>query len=509
MISRALFSIGVLLLLVAAAVWLLNPGSPGVDNEPAMAQDTVPPPTIVPLATTATPRSQLITIDTPAQGAIVGSPVVLTGHTAEYPTHGQLHYRILAEDGSELNADVFAVTGAPNEPTTFTASLTFREPIVRGRVTIELLDRDASTDAVLASASINLNVNPPPIVVIPANLELAPQIVIESPASGSDVFSPVVITGYATAYPAQGKLNYRVADVVGNELGAGMFAVRGIPGQSVTFETSITYNLPSAGGPVRIEVFDQEPTTGVLLARTVVDVIVPVPVSLTGVAVSALVLDSTPLAGMPIVVPTSTTTPLPLDTTMTPPATVAPAPSAIILAECPRWIDVGASDSISLTLKWDDERGVSVVSTDPDHAVVAETVAMQPLGSGYNAAVQAKLIAPAFDVQSAGDVHSLDQNELTWQWGITPKRAGTQKVIIIVDGNWRPQSGGQTIERNLWRREFTIEVHEPIFSLGQISLASLASGLAGSMLSVPWIVDQVRAWRKQRQSAKQTRQQVT
>jgi Immunoglobulin-like domain of bacterial spore germination len=410
MINRTLFVIGLLLLLVAGGVWLFSPGIP-TSGSPTAITSTVlqatslpAPPSATP---TATPLAQLIMIETPAPGTLVGSPVVITGRTSAYPAQGQLHYRIVIADqrNTTLASGTFTVTGALHHPATFNVSLTFAAPAGPSRITVELFDQDASTQAVVASASVTLPINLPSIQAAP-------------PSSGFP----------ATGTPA-----------------------------------------PAPDAPT------------------------PVP--------------------LPTAPPSAPTT----EPTAAPVATPPPAPSVVIEAQYPGWMDLGASDTINLSLKHIVEELATATSVRPDRTTVAGAAAVvgtpevalgQAFGPGYDAVVIAKVVAPAFEVQSTGDEHPLDQDAITWQWGITPKRSGHQVVIVSVDGRWRPQAGGRTIERNLWRQEFAIVVYEPMLRRGQIDLASLATALIGSVLSVPWLVEQIQARRQQRQGAAPAKRRV-
>ena len=408
MMSRTLFVIGVLLLVVAGGFWLLKPGIP-TSGSPTPIQSTVlqetPMPPIPSLTPTATPIAQMITIETPAPGTLVGSPVVITGRTTTYPAQGQLHYRIVDEHDVALGSGAFTVTGTSHHTATFDVSLTFITPATPSRITVELFDHDPSTQAIVTSAALTLTVSPSPIL-FPQVIELPPSL---------PVLSPVLAT----------------------------------------------------------------PTTA------------PLPTATHSVS-------STEIASAPVATPT-------------------PASSVIIEAQHPGWMNMGASDTINLSLKRIIAEMATTTSMRPDRTTVAgapavvgtpEAVLGQAFGPGYDAVVIAKVIAPAFEVQSTGDEHPLDQDEITWQWGITPKLAGHQLVIISVDGQWRPQAGGRMIERTLWRQDFYIDVDEPMLNRGQIDLASLLTGLAGSMLSIPWLVEQMRLLRQQRQSALQTSRRV-
>jgi hypothetical protein len=408
--SRTLFAIGLLLLVVAVGggFWRLKSDIP-MSGTSTPLQDHVQQATLIsPALPTVTPAAQMIMIETPAPGTLVGSPVVITGRITEYPAQGQLHYRIVDDHDDVLGSGDFTVTGTAHHTGTFNASLIFTMPAVPSRITLELFDRDPSIHATVTSAALSLNVDPSPVL------------------------------------PPQG-------------------------------DAALPLPLPEAAPPLPI---------------------------------------ATPMISP---IPTATHIALITETASAPVAPPTPAPTVIIAAEYPGKMDLGASGSISMSLRRILADVATATSVDPGRPTVAGSPATvgtpaaplgQAFGPGYDAVVIARVVAPAFEVQSTGDERSLDQEEITWQWGITPKFSGHQVVIISVDGQWRPQAGGRMIERHLWRREFYIDVDEPILSRGQISLASLATGLAGSVLSIPWLVEQVRMWQQQRQGATPAKQRV-
>jgi hypothetical protein len=197
---------------------------------------------------------QRIDLDTPPPGTQVGSPVVITGRTNLYPNQGQLHYRVIDAAGQQIGAASFPVSGVPGQRGSFVASLTFTEPPNGGNIRVEVLDQ-AGNSAVIASAMVDLYVAPPPPMMI----------VFGTPPSGTQVGSPVVITGHTTRHPANGKLSYRVRDAAGNEIGAGQFdAVPDSAGSPRSwFNASLTFTEPRGGGNITVDVYVPS-TAGVL-----------------------------------------------------------------------------------------------------------------------------------------------------------------------------------------------------------------------------------------------------
>jgi hypothetical protein len=193
---------------------------------------------------------QAITIDTPPPGTQVGSPMVLTGRTNWYPNQGQLRYRVLDAAGTAIGSGAVQVAGAPGARGSFNASLTFTEPPNGGNIRVELLDQ-AANGSTAASSAIALVVAPPP----------PPQIIINTPPPGTQVGSPVVLTGRVTYMPASGQLGYRVRDAAGNAIGQGNVPVTA-DGRGARFNASLTFTEPALGGNIVVELSAPSPAAG-------------------------------------------------------------------------------------------------------------------------------------------------------------------------------------------------------------------------------------------------------
>ena len=222
-------------------------------------------PSTLPLLTPAPPISvvQLLSIDTPGPGTVVGSPLVITGRTALYPQAGVLGYRVLNAAGAQIGAGTFPIVGNPADPATFNSSLNFQVPAGPTSIRVEIFEQNPTSGAIVASSSVELRIGAPP----PA----AQAIIIETPPSGTFIASPVVITGRTTQFPFQGNLAWLAIDQLGRQLGSGLFTVLGSPGQPTTFNGSLDFQLPQGGGPVRFEIYDQDAVTGATVARGVID----------------------------------------------------------------------------------------------------------------------------------------------------------------------------------------------------------------------------------------------
>jgi hypothetical protein len=217
-----------LALLVALALLLI------VAAAPAAAQGTPP-------------AHQQITFESPPPGAQVGSPLTITGSLARLPAGASLAYTIFAGDGRALGAGSFPVPGAPGQPALFIASLTFSEPLEGDSITLQLVDPDPAAGA---SASLQLVTAP-----------LPQQIRIDTPPAGTIVGNPVVVTGRTVRFPAAGSLGYAIYNSGGVQVGGGVFPVSGSPQTGGSFAASLGFSYPELGGPLRIDLYDQDPFT--------------------------------------------------------------------------------------------------------------------------------------------------------------------------------------------------------------------------------------------------------
>lgn len=213
----------------------------------------------------------------------------------------------------------------------------------------------------------------------------------------------------------------------------------------------------------------------------------------------ATLVATSPVGELTPAIITRTSTPL------VPTIPPTPAPTAVIAAEYPARMNTNTSDTIIVILKL--AGGPTPTVTGPGRTTVAApqqpvgtpgAALPQAFGSNYEAVAVAKLGGTNFDATSVDEEQSLDQSEVTWTWNISPKKAGSQKVNIVVTGEWRPRDGGEIIKHKIWQRALTIDVQEPWLTRGQINLSSLLFPMIGSGLSLPWLITQLRAWAKRR-----------
>jgi uncharacterized lipoprotein YbaY len=200
-------------------------------------------------------RPPSVSISSPAPESVVTSPVVVEGGLGRLPASARLLYRVLASDGRLLGAGDFAVPGAPGRPALFRASLPFEASPEGDRIQVQIIDQDPATGAVLAQSSVTLGVAPQP-----------QRIIVDSPGANAYVGTPVVITGRTVRFPAGGTLGYAVYDAAGFQVGGGVFPVAGSLAVGGSFSAALGFSYPAQGGPLRVDLYDQDPATGAFRA---------------------------------------------------------------------------------------------------------------------------------------------------------------------------------------------------------------------------------------------------
>ncbi|MDQ2995764.1 MAG: Gmad2 immunoglobulin-like domain-containing protein [Chloroflexota bacterium] len=205
------------------------------------------------------PQHQGIVIDNPPNGTLVGSPLTITGHTNWFPTNGQLPYRVLDANKTQIGSGIIPVRGASGTSGDFNAQVTFNEPPNGGAIQIELTDPPNS-----AIASVSLNVMPPP----PA------QIVIDTPPPNTQVGSPMTITGRTTYLP-NGQLSYRVRDAAGTVIGQATMPAAIPSGRQATFVASLSFTEPIAGGNITVEIYGPSPVGGAQISTSIMLYVAP------------------------------------------------------------------------------------------------------------------------------------------------------------------------------------------------------------------------------------------
>ncbi len=264
-----------------------TPQAQGVATAPLPALATPLPTAVIPGGATAVAANgQLITIETPAVGTIVGSPVTITGRATRDPASGQLSFAVRDAKGIAIGGGSFP-TVPSTAGATFVASIVFNAPPNGGQIFVEIADPGRAT------TSIQLMVAPPQAIIF------------ESPAPGTQVGSPMTITGRTARYPFQGALSYKVFDSSNRQLGDGLVPVQGQPGSPGTFVAEVRFNLLPAGGDIRVEVTDVDAVSGAIAAKQALLVKVAAQPNPTSVSSPTPLPSQTPLAATATAQPSS------------------------------------------------------------------------------------------------------------------------------------------------------------------------------------------------------------
>ncbi|MFN8499244.1 MAG: Gmad2 immunoglobulin-like domain-containing protein [Anaerolineae bacterium] len=195
-----------------------------------------------------------IQINRPEAGSVVTSPLRVTGYTAA-PTDS-MNFTVVGVVSGQLGSGSFPVKSPFDPPFDFTGTVTFDTPQPGETLIITLSGGDGST------ASVNV-VGPGTAPVV------AQSIVITSPPNGTQVGSPVTLTGFTTSFPPGGLLNFAITSAAGVPLGQGVFPVQPA-GAGSTWAASLQFQAPAGGGDITATVFQTNPATGQTVASSAV-----------------------------------------------------------------------------------------------------------------------------------------------------------------------------------------------------------------------------------------------
>jgi hypothetical protein len=211
--------------------------------------------------TDPTVAQQIITIEVPAAGAALTNPFELRGKTSQYPFRGSLVYRVLDAEGNQVGRGPFEVVGVFGNPATFAIPAMYS---VRtgGSGTVEVAEISAADGTIITIDSVGVQLLADPDGI---------NIVIDDPQPFASVSNPVQIRGKTSDRPFEGRLNYRIINAAGQEIGAGLFPSRGAVGQINSFDGFGEFSI-EADGPGRIEVFNLRPADGSVFTISTVNV---------------------------------------------------------------------------------------------------------------------------------------------------------------------------------------------------------------------------------------------
>jgi hypothetical protein len=109
--------------------------------------------------TTANGQDRLLTIDSPAEGSPVSSPLTVTGKVTIAPFENNLLYVVFDANNNEITHGSFLVNAdQPGGPGTFSLPLDLSSASVSGPVRIQIEDSSPADGSILALASVIVNI---------------------------------------------------------------------------------------------------------------------------------------------------------------------------------------------------------------------------------------------------------------------------------------------------------------------------------------------------------------
>jgi hypothetical protein len=160
-----------------------------------------------------------------------------------------------------------------------------------------------------------------------------------------------------------------------------------------------------------------------------------------------------------------------------------------------------AEDTLEVTVEVPGNVGEATLIEVPEGATgdSLETA----FGPEYSTLATANLESTGFDVQRSSAraaYQSLSRESVRWTWFINPLSTGSQTMVATVTGLWEPidepdacaQGSSSCIEEELWYAILETKVHDPLVETGQLNLLSIVTGVLGSSVSIPWLVERAQ-----------------
>jgi hypothetical protein len=204
---------------------------------------------------------QSISIASPMPGTSLTSPFELSGTTSQYPFKGSLIYRVLDVEGNQVGRSPFEVAGRIGESASFAIPAKYSVG-ADGPGTVEVAEISDADGTIITIDSIAVM-----LVADPTGYDVT----IDDPVAYANISSPAQISGKTSNRPFEGRLNYRIIDVAGQEISRGLLAASGEPDQINFYDGFAEFEL-TQDGPGRIEVFDIRPADGTTYAIGTVNI---------------------------------------------------------------------------------------------------------------------------------------------------------------------------------------------------------------------------------------------
>jgi hypothetical protein len=187
----------------------------------------------------------------------------------------------------------------------------------------------------------------------------------------------------------------------------------------------------------------------------------------------------------------------------------------------PYTLEVGIPATFTVFLS-DASQGQSYSVATPIPNGTPNVPISQAFGRGYTVDASAQLdVSPAskFDLpQLLQPAQSLEQQQATFIWTLTPKETTQAVITVTITGQWKPIGKGNEIDIPIWRYrqnydvtpppEATSSQGTPLASImqGVTALGSILTTLGGVGLTLPWMWDQIQ---KRRNKPKQSKTKKT
>jgi hypothetical protein len=120
----------------------------------------------------------------------------------------------------------------------------------------------------------------------------------------------------------------------------------------------------------------------------------------------------------------------------------------------------------------------------------------QSHGPHYNAFVVANLYPDPLQCTPSEprEYQLLGQPRLDWLWTCTATQPGAHSISVSIEVRWEPDTDiglpkGPSV---VWTESLEIEVDQPLIPSPLLGFFSLGSGLLGSVLSAPWVLQRMR-----------------
>jgi hypothetical protein len=233
-----------------------TPGAAPTAESQLSVQNASPTPggsaaTVLPAPTAVAPAAgpQAIFIDTPAPGTLVGSPMQISGRTQRMPAGGQIGYQVISAGGQVIGSSNLPVGTGSGGGGVFDAPISFTLPQSGGNITVRLFENNPDgSQAAIESRD----------MFVQSQVQ---SITIDTPPPGTQVGSPMVLTGQLARTPGQNRLLYRVRNSGQQEIGSGSFDVFGEQGRPTSYAGSLYFNLPFDGDTISAEIYE-DPASG-------------------------------------------------------------------------------------------------------------------------------------------------------------------------------------------------------------------------------------------------------